>query len=133
MHGAERWLRIGELRGDQRISVRLMNGDRLNGSVERFAESGFVLREAGGRMVPVDRASVKSVIRKSRPRGALYGLLIGFGAGFATGATAGPYITDFGDPGAARRVKYGVGWGLFFGGVGAGVGALTGAGISVYR
>ena len=81
----------------------------------------------------MDRASVSSVTRKSRARGALYGLLVGFGAGFATGAAAGPYIADFGNPGAARRMKYGAGLGLFFGGVGAGVGALTGTRITVYR
>jgi hypothetical protein len=132
--GGERWLRIGELPSNRSVTVQLKNGNRLKGSIEHFDGDGFVLRDTGGgRLVPVDRASVTNVSRRSRSRGAIYGLLVGFGAGFATGAIAGPYITDFGNPGAARRMKYGGAWGLFFGGVGAGVGALTGARIIVYR
>lgn len=68
--GGERWLRIGELHGGKRVTVELMNGDRLKGSVERVTESGFVLHTPGDKAVPVDRGSVKRVTRPSVATGA---------------------------------------------------------------
>ena len=71
--------------------------------------------------------------RKSRGRGALIGVIAGFAVAFPVGAAAGPYIADFGNPPVATRLRHGAGWGLFFGGVGAGIGALAGKQVTVYR
>ena len=71
--------------------------------------------------------------RRSRARGALIGFLIGFGVGAPVGAYAGPYIADFGNPPAGTRFRHAMGWGTFVGGVSAGVGALTGKQVTVYR
>lgn len=123
---SDRWSRLRLLQSDDRIRVDLNNRDRLNGAVRGFEANRFTLIERGGRAIPVERDSVKSISRKLRGRGALYGLLVGFGAGFVVGAAAGPYITDFGNPGAGRRVKYGIGC------IGAGIGALAGARVKIY-
>jgi hypothetical protein len=128
----DRWSRLRLLQADDQIRVELNNGERWNGAVRGFSADRFTLIDRGGRAIPVERDSAKAISRKSRGRGALYGLLVGFGAGFVVGAAAGPYITDFGNPGAGRRVKYGVGWGAFSGGIGAGIGALAGARVKIY-
>jgi hypothetical protein len=129
---ARRWSGLGALHAGREVRVEVTGGNRLAGAIQAVDENRLTLRERSGSTANVERNSVRRVTVKSRGRAALYGLLIGFGAGFVAGATAGPYIVDFGNPGGARRVKYGAGWGAFVGGIGAGVGALTGARIALY-
>ena len=123
----ERWSRVGALRPGAQIRVEMTSGNRVAGTIAAADANRFTLLERGGKSLTVERSSVRRVTLRSRGRGALYGLLIGFGAGFITGATAGPYIADFGDPGASRRVKYGAGWGAVFGGRGQDRQAWSGA------
>jgi hypothetical protein len=77
--------------------------------------------------------SVERVTRKSRARGALWGFIVGFGIAAPVGAYAGPYLADWGNPSATVRLRHAAGWGLFFGGAGAGIGALTGVQRTIYR
>ncbi|MBL8217709.1 MAG: hypothetical protein JNL62_00685 [Bryobacterales bacterium] len=127
-----RWSRLGTLSGTIQVRAELTSGARLCGAIASVGPSRLTLRRRDGAASVVERSSLRSVSLRSRRRGALYGLLAGFGVGFVTGAAAGPYIADFGNPGAARRVKYGIGLGLFGGGIGAGIGVLTGARVSLY-
>lgn len=129
---ADPWSQLGSLSQDARIAVETQAGEHVTGFAVRLEPDRLVLRRTAGDDRSVDRASVKRVTRKSRGRGALIGLIVGFGGGFAMGAAAGPYIADFGNPGAARRVKYGLGWGAFTGGIGAGAGALIGSKKTIY-
>lgn len=129
---ADRWAKLEALQPGTQVRVELTNGDRQTGVIEAVDTNRLTFREQHRKSSVIERDSVRHVTRKSRKRGALYGLLVGFGAGFALGAAAGPYITDYGNPGAARRVKYGISFGAFIGGIGAGVGALAGTRVSVY-
>jgi hypothetical protein len=127
-----RWYALGSLPGGTQVRVDLVKPERLNGTVAGTEGDRLTLRNRDGASVVLARESVARVSRKSRRRAAVYGLIIGFTAGFITGAAAGPYITDFGNPGAARRVKYGIGFGAFSGGIGAGIGALAGTRVRLY-
>ncbi|MCC6536969.1 MAG: hypothetical protein IT162_05435 [Bryobacterales bacterium] len=80
----------------------------------------------------IERADIRRITRKSRLRGALIGLAAGFAVGFPVGAAAGPYIADHGFPSAAKRAQFGLGWGMFSAGIGAGIGALTGSRQTLY-
>lgn len=127
---AERWSALSTVL--QPVTVEKKNGDRLAGTVQSIEAERLTLFDRSSQSATVGRNTVQRITRKSRVRGTLYGLAAGFAGGFVFGAAAGPYIADFGNPGTARRVKYGIGFGLFTGGIGAGIGALAGAGVRLY-
>jgi hypothetical protein len=130
--GAGRWSNLEGLGGSRRVRVETRSGERRDGVLEQVDANRLTLREPNGNAVPIERDAIRRVTRKSRKRGALYGLLVGFAGGFAAGAAYGPYLTDFGYPGAGTRIKFGVGFGMCLGGIGAGIGALAGTRITVY-
>ncbi|MBI4876156.1 MAG: hypothetical protein HY822_16085 [Acidobacteria bacterium] len=105
----------------------------MNGRLESAGAEGLRLRAKGGRTVQAGKEDVARVSRKSRRWGALWGGIAGFVCAAPVGAFAGPYIADYGNPSGSVRLRHAAGWGLFFGGAGAGIGALTGMEKTVYR
>lgn len=118
--------------GVTQVRAELTSGARLSGVISNVEAGRFTLRDMDVAASVIERSSLERVSLRSRHRGALYGFLDGFGVGCAIGAAAGAYIADFGNPGAARRVKYGIGLGIFSGGIGAGIGVLTGVRVNLY-
>lgn len=127
------WDNVLKLRTNRTVKVYLRSGEALKGRIESAGAEGLTLRGSGGKLSPLDRRDVLRVTKKSRAKGALWGGLVLFGITAPIGAYAGPYIADWGYPSAGVRFRYAMGFGLFFGGVGAGIGALTGAEATVYR
>ncbi len=127
------WERVRQLRPNQPVKVRLRSGDVLKGKVESAGEEGLRLVGKGGQMLEASKADILRVTRKSRIKGLFWGGVIGFGIAAPIGAYAGPYIADWGDPPTGIRLRHAAGFGLFFGGVGAGLGALGGMETTIYR
>jgi hypothetical protein len=126
------WEKVQRLKSSQKVKVYLRDGKVLKGRFDRAADESLHLLE-GGKSVNLAKQDVTRVTKKSRGRGALWGGLISFGIAAPVGAYAGPYITDFGNPSAGTRFRHAMGWGMFIGGAGAGIGALVGMETTVYR
>lgn len=126
------WSRVEAIGPGVNLMVELNSGQLLRGAVVRIRPEEMTLADRGGAEITTARGNVKHVRLKSRGRGAVIGLLVGFGAGLASGAIAGPYIVDHGNPSAGARFRHGAGWGAVFGGAGALIGAATGANIRIY-
>lgn len=127
------WERVQRLGPNQTVTVHLRNGEVLKGKLGSASAEGLSLLGKRGKMVQAGREEIARVTKKSRGRGAMWGGIIGFGLAAPVGAYAGPYIADWGNPSAGVRLRHAAGWGLFFGGVGAGIGVLTGTETTVYR
>jgi hypothetical protein len=125
------WARVTSLAPDQRVKVYLTDGTVLKGRVERTAE-GLALRTSKD-LLPLAEDRVSRVSKKSRGRGAMWGGIIGFAVGAPVGAAAGPYLADWGNPSASKRLQFAAGWGLYIGGISAGIGWLTGAEQTIFK
>ena len=126
------WERVAQLTPGQNIKVYLVDGTAYKGRLEAAGPERLKLR-VESRIVETGRADVARVTRKSRGKGAMWGGLVTFSLGAPIGAYAGPYLADRGNPSGSVRLRHAAGWGLFFGGIGAGIGALTGMETTVYR
>lgn len=103
--------------GDQ-VSVRLRNGQKLNGWMISASDTVLTL-ERRNKTTDVNRGDVLKVYRvvqKSGTKGVLLGLGIGTGVGVLLGALAEPETTD--DPGLAAFIL-----GILGAGIGSGIGA----------
>lgn len=127
------WERVQGLGPNQAVTVYLRNGEAVKGKLQSTGADGLSLLGKDRKTMQVGREDVVRLTKKSRGRGAMWGGIFGFGIAAPIGAFAGPYITDYGNPSAGVRMRHAAGWGLFFGGVGAGIGALTGIETTVYR
>jgi hypothetical protein len=127
------WERVQELRPNQSVAVHLRDGKVLKGKLQSAGVNGLNLLWSGQKAVQVGREDIVRVTKKSRAKGALWGGIFGFGIAAPIGAFAGPYLADWGNPSVGVRLRHAAGWGVFFGGAGAGIGALTGAETTVYR
>ncbi len=112
--------------------MHLRNGEVLKGRLEAAGGDGISLVSRNGTAARVGRSEIARVTRRSRGRGAMWGGILGLGIAAPVGAWAGPYITDWGNPPVGVRLRHGAGWELFFGGSGAGAGALAGTQRTVY-
>ena len=118
------WSAVQTLSPGQKIVVRTKDGDRLSG---RFDSANDLLINFtdGKRKVSLTRESVKLVQLdrgNSRGKGALFGALVGAGAGFAFGsALYFPFRDDM--VGASVPVAAAMG-----AAIGAGIGTATGKG-----
>lgn len=118
------WSAVQALSPGQKIIVRTKDGDRLSG---RFDSANDLLINFadGRRKVSLTRESVKLVQLdrgNSRGRGALFGALIGAGAGFAVGSVLYfPYRDDM----VGSTVPASAALGMA---IGAGIGTATGKG-----
>ena len=124
----EKWQRLSTLPEGAALRVHQRNREVISGRLVRWTPDQLVLRQAA-----VARPEIVKVSRRSRLRGALLGFAIGFGIAAPIGAYAGPYLADWGNPSTGVRLRHAAGWGIFFGGVGAGLGALAGRHPTVYR
>lgn len=122
------WQRLSSLPEGAALRVHLRDRDVTSGRLVRWTPDQLVLRQA-----TIARPEIVKVSRRSRLRGALIGFAAVFAVSAPIGAYAGPYLADYGNPGSGVRLRHAAGWGIFFGGVGAGLGALAGAHPTVYR
>ncbi|MCX6638552.1 MAG: hypothetical protein NT090_26150 [Acidobacteria bacterium] len=127
------WERVQALRPNQAVTVYPRTGEPVKGKLQSAGADSLTLLGRGGKTVRVGRDDVLSVTRRSRLNGAMWGGILGFGVGFPVGAFAGPYLTDYGNPSTGVRLRHGAALGLLVGGIGAGIGALTGTETTVYR
>lgn len=123
------WTVLQALQPGARVSVLLQDGKYVDGRFEAWSPDAIdVAAKRGVQTIRSDDARRVTVQEKrSRWRGALIGGLIGFGVGFAVGAASAGYIMDRNDPGFSGRAGIGAGIGMFSAGIGAPIGALTGA------
>jgi hypothetical protein len=122
------WQRLSGLPEGAALRVHQRNREITSGRFVRWMPDQLVLRQA-----TIARPEIVKVDRRSRARGALIGFAVGFAIAAPIGAYAGPYLADWGNPRTGVRLRHAAGWGVFFGGVGAGLGALAGANPTVYR
>jgi hypothetical protein len=122
------WQRLSSLPEGAALRVHQRNREVTSGRLVRWTPGELVLRQA-----TIARPEIVKVGRRSRLRGALIGFAAGFAIAAPIGAYAGPYIADWGNPSTGVRLRHAAGWGAFFGGVGAGLGALAGRHPTVYR
>ena len=122
------WQRLANLKEGAALDVHLRNRDIVSGRLVRWTPTELSLNKA-----TFPRTGIVKVGRRSRLRGALIGFAIAFAIAAPIGAYAGPYVADYGNPGTGVRLRHAAGWGIFFGGVGAGIGALAGAHPTLYR
>ena len=122
------WQRVGALKEGSAVQVHLRTRDVVAGPLVRWSAADLAVGQR-----TIARPEIAKVTRRSRLRGALIGFAVGFAIAAPIGAYAGPYIADWGNPSASVRLRHAAGWGLFFGGVGAGIGALVSAHPTVYR
>ena len=122
------WQRLSTLPEGAALHVHQRNREMLSGRFVRWTPDQLVLRQA-----TIARPEIVKVSRRSRWRGALIGFGVGFAIAAPIGAYAGPYIADWGNPSTGVRLRHAAGWGIFFGGVGAGLGALAGRHPTIYR
>lgn len=115
------------------MTVYPRTGEPAKGRLRNAGAGSLTLLGRGGKTVQAGRRDVLRVTRKSRLKAAVWGGAFGFGAAAPVGAFAGLYIADCGNPSASVRLRYAAGWGLVRGGIGAGIGALTGTETTVYR
>lgn len=127
------WERVQALRPNQAVTVYPRTGGPVKGKLQNAGADSLTLLGRRGKTVHVARGDVLRVTRKSRLKGAMWGGILGFGVAAPIGAFVGPYIADYGNPSASVRLGYAAGLGLFFGGIGAGIGALAGVETTVYR
>jgi hypothetical protein len=122
------WQRVGALPEGAALRVHLRNRDVVSGRLVRWSPAELALGQS-----TIPKPEITKVSRRSRLRGALIGFAVGFAIAAPIGAYAGPYLADYGNPGTGVRLRHAGGWGIFFGGIGAGLGALAGAHPTVYR
>jgi hypothetical protein len=127
------WERVQALRPNQAVTVYPRTGGPVKGKLQSAGADSLTLLGRGGKTVRVGRDDVLSVTRRSRLNGTMWGGIFGFGVGFPVGAFAVPYLVDVGNPSAGGRLVSGAEMGLLVGGIGAGIGALTGIETTVYR
>jgi hypothetical protein len=118
------WSAVQALSPGQKIIVRTKDGDRLSG---RFDSANDLLINFtdGKKKISLTRESVRLVQLdrgNSRGKGALFGMLVGAGAGFAVGSVLYfPFKDDMVDTTVPAAAALGAA-------IGAGVGAATGKG-----
>lgn len=127
------WGRLGKLRPNDKVRIYLRRGELLKGTVQTWTAQDLAVQFSGGGMRTISKNDVARVTKKSRAKGALWGGVVTLGIAAPIGAFAGPYLADWGNPSATVRLRHAAGWGLFFGGIGAGIGALVGAETTLYR
>jgi hypothetical protein len=129
-----RWQQLHRVPEGTRLNVRLNTGEDWRIRLQRWETHRLVLLNPEQRSrSAIERSEIARITKRSRARGALIGFLVGFAVGYPVGAFAGPYIADYGNPSAGTRLRHGAGWGLFTGGIGAGIGVGLGKQVTIYR
>jgi hypothetical protein len=123
------WQGLNRLRAGEDVRVVLTGGGTIEGRVERWSPEAFaiVAGNAGVRSLQVGEVKQVSVRRRgSRLKAAGIGAAIGFGAGFAIGASKAGFLADRNSPSLGVRAETGARVGALGGGIGALIGALSG-------
>ena len=131
--GERTWDALKRIEQGQTITVRSVDGAVTRGRLETASDVSLTLRTKANRELILPRGSIDRVTKKSRLKGALWGGVVCFGISAPIGAWAGPYLADWGNPSGSTRFRHAMGFGAFFGGIGAGIGALTGMQSTIYE
>lgn len=131
------WSVVTRISPETRLNLILQDGRSFDGRLGSSSSTMLEI-ESGRATRVVNRESIRRVSlwqKQSRWRGAMFGSLVGFGIGFAVGASKAGYLTDRNHPGAGTRIGMGSGIGMFSAAIGAPIGALTGGSrlSTVYR
>lgn len=129
---AKGWDRIGRISRNQSITIHLQDGRILKGKIQEAGADGLTLIQ-GNSVRQVDRTAIATVTRKSRLKGALWGAITGTAITAPIMAAKAGYIVDKNNPTIKDRLGMAGVAGLFFGGIGAGVGAAAGTSSVIYR
>lgn len=129
------WNNLRQLRIGDKVELVRMNLSKHKGRVLAWTEEAISLR-IKGQDVTIPRKDVYRVTwlsKSKRGRNALIGLVVGAGVGAVFGATVtfGDLSPD--DPGYMTAAEAAVATSLFFGGIGAGVGAAFPSHPTLYR
>lgn len=122
------WERVKQIPQQQKITVHLQYGTKINGRFVEADDTQIVLSEAKGKTEKIAKAEVRRISRKSRSRGALLGLGIGVGTGVAVGASKS--IT--GESDISRGASASIG-GMMFGFFGTVIGGVIGIPQTIYE
>ena len=129
---AKGWDRIGQIPKTQSVTIHLQDGKTLKGKIQETGSDGLTLIQ--GRSVrQVKRTEIAEVTKKSRLKGALWGSITGTAITAPILAAKAGYIVDKNNPTIKDRLGMAGVAGLFFGGIGAGVGAAAGTSSVIYR
>ena len=129
---ANGWDRIGQIPKTQSVTIRLQDGKNLKGKIQEAGAGGLTLIQ-GSAVRRVKRTEIAEVTRKSRLKGALWGAIAGTAITAPIMAAKAGYIVDKNNPTIKDRLGMAGVAGLFFGGIGAGVGAAAGTSSVIYR
>ncbi|MBZ5621209.1 MAG: hypothetical protein LAQ69_21155 [Acidobacteriia bacterium] len=129
---AKGWDRIGQTPKTQSVTIHLQDGKTLKGKIQETGSDGLTLIQ-GSAVRQVKRAEIAKVTRKSRLKGALWGAIAGTAITAPIMAAKAGYIVDKNNPTIKDRLGMAGVAGLFFGGIGAGVGAAAGTSSMIYR
>jgi hypothetical protein len=129
---AKGWDRIGQIPKTQSVTIDLQDGKTLKGKIQETGAEGLTLIQ-GSAVRQVKRTEIATVTRKSRLKGALWGAITGTAITAPIMAAKAGYIVDKNNPTIKDRLRMAGLAGLFFGGIGAGVGAAAGTSSVIYR
>jgi hypothetical protein len=129
---AKDWDRIGQIPKTQSVTIHLQDGKNLKGKIQEAGTDGLTLIQ-GSAVRQVKRTEIAEVTRKSRLKGALWGAIAGTAITAPIMAAKAGYIVDKNNPTIKDRLGVAGVAGLFFGGIGAGVGAAAGTSSVIYR
>ena len=129
---AKGWDRIGQIPKTQSVTIRLQDGKTLKGKIQEADAEGLTLVQ-GSTVRQVKRAEIAEVTRKSHLKGAMWGAITGTAITAPIMAAKAGYIIDKNNPTIKDRFGMVAVAGMFFGGIGAGVGAAVGQTSVLYR
>jgi hypothetical protein len=130
--GATGWARIGQIPKTQTVTIRLQDGKSLKGKIQEAGADGLTLIQ-GSAVRQVKRTEIAEVTSKSHRKGALWGAIAGTAVTAPIMAAKAGYIVDKNNPTIKDRLGMVAFAGLFFGGLGAGVGGAVGQTSVLYR
>jgi hypothetical protein len=126
------WDRVGRIPNTQTVTIQLQDGNSLKGKIQEAGTDGLTLVQ-GSVVRQVKRTEIAKVTRTSRLKGALWGAIVGTAITAPIMAAKAGYIVDKNNPTIRDRLGMAAVAGMFFGGIGAGVGAAVGAPSLIYR
>jgi hypothetical protein len=126
------WDRLSQVPKTQKVKVYFANGKPVSGFIQEVSPDGLTFIEKG-RVVQLSRADITSVARQSRRRAAMWGAIVAGGIGGAIMSAKAGTIVDKNNPTPKDRLGMFAVGGMFFGGIGAAVGAASGMDHTLYR
>jgi len=124
------WQRLALLDKAQRVNLYFWNGQARSGTILHLDSDGLTLVTGKG-ATPLKKEDIAKVVKVSRPQGAKWGSLVGFGIGVPLGVSYTKELVHH-----PKSSDYGAGIafvGALWAGIGAGIGAAVGKESAIYR